>query len=243
MSLSWTEITRLAGTQLRAVTPPYRALTSLDCRGHPPLGAVVFAYGSNALAALAALTSAVHQWPWVVPCVAIHQEQGPLEPLLFMVSELRNSLGVVKEVRNISVGGDVAAIVAAVRRRKAPDAGALTEWIERRIGATDLSKALAHQFEEALGGLPASESVSSATYCRLFMRFGPYTARDWRAIARLCAHVASNGPFQVKSLLTGRAAHQHVKKYVGARVVPGTLGWEWVLEGALRAGRYVSASS
>jgi putative transposase len=32
------------------------------------------------------------------------------------------------------------------------------------------------------------EPRSAATYSRVFRRFGPYTARHWQAIARLCLH-------------------------------------------------------
>lgn len=159
-----------------------------------------------------------------------------------LVSELRDSLGVVKLTHH-SAAGQLSAILGAVRNRKVPDAEMLATWVRRRLGNAALQDPLASQFREALGGAPASDTVSASTYSRRFSRVGPYTARDWRAIARLCAHCAAVGASEPLGALPMRTASRYLKQYLHLpyHALADVVGWEWVIEKALRAGRYVEA--
>jgi hypothetical protein len=245
MSSPGTEFAYAPGVELRVLAPPWKAAVALDFRAgclEPPPGAIVFGKGTNTLAVLAGLTAAVHRWPWAVPCVAISLDDGSLEPLLMLVSDLRDCLGVVKQVGRSTVG-EVSGILAAVRNRKEPDADVLSNWVGRRLDNAALRDAVARQFRQALGGLSASGTASAATYSRLFKRFGLYTARDWRAIARTCRHYAAIGSIGTTGVLPIRAVRHYLKKYLhlSYHTAAERVGWEWVLEGALRAGRYVEA--
>jgi hypothetical protein len=238
------QVARRFGSQVEVVTPPYRSsspLRSLRATDDVPLGTVICGTGDTTLAVLAELTASTYRWPWVVPCIALPIKHEPLEPLLMLVTELRDRLAVVKESRRT---GPVApaAIVAAVRQRAMPTAHGLARWIAQRLNNGDLEIPLCSQFREALEGVAASNVVSVSTYCRLFARHGRYTARDWRAVACLCAHaVATEHPRRsLRDELQLRAARHYTRKYLGLpyQVMTERVGWEWVLEAALRKGRY-----
>ena len=233
------QVARRFGSQVELVAPPYRSLSVLSTlreRDDLPLGAVILGRGDTTIAVLAELTAYVHRWPWVVPCLVLRSGDGPLEPLLMLVTELRDRLGVVKEAFDYY---DASRLVGAIRRRPVPSAVGLATWIATRLGDEALKAPLCSQFREAIEGTPASASASISTFSRFFARYGRYTARDWRAIAHLSLHtaaVASQSP-----MLPLRTARDHARRYLGLsyHVMAERLGWEWVLEGALRTGAYL----
>jgi hypothetical protein len=109
-----------------------------------------------------------------------------------------------------------------------------------RIGVPAYYSLYFAQFEQALAGAPASRAFSLATASRRFARLGRYTARDWRALAsltaELCAVTSTADPRVVRRLHGG-----HIRKYLDVPMTTAAtlLGWEWVLEQALRVGGYV----
>ncbi len=228
--------------QTRVLSPPYRAVCSFDdasAASRLCLGAVLLDQSDNPLIALARLTAWVHRRPWLIPCVAISPEQGPLEPLLFLVSELRDRLAVVQLLRPTAAVAP-SDVLGAVRSRRPPDAETLGDWVGYRLKNRELRNAVAAQFRHALGGPPASTFASAATFSRLFARYGRLAARDWRAIARLCVYSATNGRESGITLLI-RTARDYLRHYLQLpyHALADRVGWEWVLEGALRAGGYV----
>ena len=237
---------RTVRSELLAVAPPYRMAVPVHGAGgraELPLGSVVLAQGDATLAALADLTALSHRAPWIVPSLALSTPQESLEPLL-LVTELRDRLVVSSPARG---NDDVAHVVAAVRRRRPPTPAMLARWVARRLSTRELESPLRHQFERSLGGAAADGDRSVASYSRLFSRYGSYTARDWRALARLCAHVISRTSEDGESEgnhgkhLPFRTASHYAERYLGVRyhVTAERLGWEWVLEAALRTGGYV----
>jgi len=78
----------------------------------------------------------------------------------------------------------------------------------------------------------------------VFALYGRLTARDWRAIARLAVDEASNGQ-AILPRLPFRSLMEYVRRYVRptARTVADRVGWEWVMESALRSAGYVIESS
>ena len=228
--------------QTRVLAPPYRVASPFDDASTASqlcLGAVLLDRGHNPLISLARLTALIHQSPWLIPCVAISPEQGPLEPLLFLVSELRDRLAVVR-LPHLAAEAGPSDVLDAVRDRKPPDAENLADWVGYRLKNRELRNALAAQFSDALGGPPASTFASAATFSRLLARYGRLPARDWRAIARLCVYCATSG--QGSSVtLSIRAARDYLKHYIRLpyHALADRVGWEWVLEGALRAHGYV----
>ena len=187
MVRAWREFGRVCGSQLVVLAPPYRNPTSLATleRGAAlPLGSLVLGDGDATIAVLAELTALSYRAPWAVPCLALPAHQQPLEPLLLLVTELRDRLVVVHRSGAQRVD-DWAQIVRCVRRRAAPTAAELARWVARRLRQREIEIPLRHQFEEALQGTPADAGLSVASYSRLFAHYGTYTARDWRALGRL----------------------------------------------------------
>lgn len=238
-------VARRFGGELSVLAPPYRTLSSLRSLpgvGDLPLGCVVVGRGDAALPVLADLTAAAYRWPWIIPCVALDVEHEPLEPLLMLVTELRDRLAVAKE----AVGGrgiELAAVVVAVRKRESPAPRLLAEWIAKRLKRAELGAPLCSQFRQALEGVPASDGCSVSTFSRFFRRYGKYTARDWRALARLCVYAAA-GPDCLASAsvtLSLRTARSYARQYLALpyQRFAECLGWEWVLEAGLRSGRYL----
>ena len=229
--------------QTLALSPPHRVACPFDdapTASRLCLGAVLLDQSDNPLIALARLTALIHQSPWVIPCVAISPEQGPLEPLLFLVSELRDRLAVVRLPRPTAEAGP-SDVLNAVRNRKPPHAENLADWVGYRLKNRELRNALAAQFSDALGGPPASTFASAATFSRLLARYGRLAARDWRAIARLCVYCATSGQGSAIRKLSIRTARDYLKHYIrlSYHALADRVGWEWVLEGALRAHGYV----
>ena len=246
MVRAWRELGRVCGSQLVVLAPPYRSPTSLATleRGPAlPLGSVVFGNGDATIAVLAELTALSYRAPWAVPCLALPAQQQPLEPLLMLVTELRDRLVVVHRAAT-RVVDDWAHLVQCVRRRAVPTAAELARWVARRLRQREVEVPLRHQFEEALHGTPADAGLSVASYSRLFAQYGRYTARDWRALGRLAAHAASGrlGERRMYAPISLRTVCEYARKYLGVpyHFLAERVGWEWVLEAALRTARYVA---
>jgi hypothetical protein len=159
---------------------------------------------------------------------------------LLLVSELRDRLAVVR-LAQPTAAPEPSAILTAVQNRKLPDAQILADWVGYRLKSRELRNGLAAQFREALGGPPTSTFASAATFSRLFARFGTLSARDWRAIARLSVY-CSTMQQGTAIRLPIRTARDYLKHYTRLpyHAPADRVGWEWVLEGALRTGGYVN---
>lgn len=240
---AWSQTHSGFGSRLVALAPPYRTWTErrvLDA-ADVPLGSVVLGSGAITIAVLAELTALSSRYPWAVPILALPAHQEPIEPLLMRVTELRDRLVVLSS----SIGGrghEAATVVACVRRRAPPTGHVLARWVARRLQVRELEIPLRAQFGAGLEEPPAATDISVSSYSRLFAHYGSYTARDWRAIARLCGHAqrgATSGA-AAGGTLTSRTATDHAKRYLGisCHVMAERVGWEWVLEAALRTGHY-----
>jgi hypothetical protein len=228
-----------------ALLPPYGAavpIASLRPGAGLPLGTVVVGMSDTALASLAVLTELTHSSPWAIPCLALSTKQEWLEPLLVLVTELRDRLVVVD--RGAGSYLDVRGIVGCVASRPLPTPSSLARWVAERLRDPDVQQPLRSQFEAALESRGAPEDHSVTTYSRLFHSYGPYSPRNWRAIARLCwyAHAGAAGTDEHREgHLALRTAIKHTRKYLKLPYVAlgERLGWEWILEAALRTARYV----
>jgi hypothetical protein len=245
MVRAWSEPGLELRSQLVVLTAPYStpaSLRSVADGARLPLGCLAFASGDLTIAALAELTTLCSHAPWVVPCLALPAGQQSLEPPLMLVTELRDRLVLVLPSRVHQMDA-LAHVVTCARRRALPTASALARWVARRLRCREVEGPLRNQFAEALGGPPAGGGISLASYSRLFSQYGEYTARDWRALARLCVHAQAGtvGDGHSCARLPFRTALAYTRRYLGIpyRVLAERVGWEWVLEGALRSARYV----
>jgi hypothetical protein len=218
-------------------------LSVTDGSHAPPPGSIVVSTPNpSIIAALAELTIVVMEWPWVIPCVAVPSGEEILDGRLMMIPELRDRLAIVNVP---SVGGPerISTVLQAVRLRDAPSAAVLARWIAKRLRVSDLEPLLVAQFCEALDGIPATHGASVSTFCRYFARFGVYTARDWRALARFCVHVSEPDAVgnRMHVRLSSRMVADYAKRYLGIapRQIHQRVGWEWLAESALRFATYV----
>jgi hypothetical protein len=242
---AWSEPGLELRSQLVVLTAPYGAAASSRSPENGtglPLGSLVFASGDPTIAALAELTALCTRAPWAVPCFALPAGQESLEPRLMLVTELRDRLVLVPPWSAYQPDA-LAHVVTCARHRAPPASNVLARWVARRLRDRDIEAPLRHQFAEALQGRPAGGDWSVASYSRLFSQYGPYTARDWRALARLCVHAQAGtlGDGDSCARLPLRAALAYARRYlgIGYQVLVQRVGWEWVLEGALRRARYV----
>lgn len=239
MVRTWSEVGHPLRSEIVALAPPYGtplSVSSLASAESLPLGTIVWGKGDATIAVLAELTALSYRSPWAIPCLAVPPREAIHKHLLLLVTELRDRLVVVAR-------GDV---IACVRRRPTPRPAALARWVARRLRSRELEVPLRSQFEEGLGYQRTTSGLSVASYSRLFALYGEYTARDWRAVGRLARHAAAgeHAEEHPPTALPFRTATEYAKKYLGVsyRTLTERLGWEWVLEAALRTGGYVAAS-
>lgn len=226
------------------LAPPYEGFVevrAVDDRLRPPLGSIVVGdANASIIATLAELTVAAMQWPWVIPCVVIPPGEEAPDGRLMVITELRDRLVIVRRL-GVSGSTSIPRVLDAIRRRGEPSPLVLARWVSKRIGAGELEPLLLAQFREALEGTSATESASVSTFCRYFARVGEYTARDWRALARFCAHAADRNAGKAGVRPSTRTLADYAKRYLGMvpRDVSVRIGWEWVMERALRLAGYV----
>lgn len=220
--------------------PPYHGLVSLnrlEPTYRPPLGAIAIGAGHDLFTVVSEVWLIIQQWSWVVPCIALAPDQWQSEPLLKLVPDFSSRLAIGKI--QSTPEASLRAITSAVRRRPFPTPHVLARWVSERIASPAYYSLLLAQFEHALHGTPA-RGFSLATASRHFARLGRYTARDWRALASLSVELCAVASTADPLLLRGHHGG-HIRKYlkVPVKTAAALLGWEWVLDQALRTGGYV----
>ncbi len=207
----------------------------------PPLGALLIADLATGIPALAEAVVSLRASPWC--------------PLVLLVSDRRiaaQSLAAFEAVPGIFAvlyAADRPALplgqrsLAAVRRRPVPTRTAIALWIGQRLGRPDVAGTVTACFH------CAADSQPPRTLTRRLQELGCFEVRDWRGLARLAQLLAARGYWPPASLESTA---------LEAEIDPRTLrrwlrlatdlpwpdacrrpGWEWILESALRSGRYL----
>lgn len=223
-----------------ALKPPYYQFDPMPLGevGAVPIGAVVFASEGSPIESLAALVRAVRRLPWVIPSVAVlRQDRACVDQLIECMPDLLGRVALF-ELGPVPRPATAWEIVLAVGRRRRPSARDLVEYVARRISDRLLVEAVSQQFHQALEPDRSRANLSLSTYSRLFRRYGPWTARDWRAVARLAVRWSEERPRATRRC---RVALRHSLRYLGMSRAEAAvfLGWEWVLERALAMARLV----
>lgn len=244
LNASWRAVAHRYGGDVALLLPPSggTAWTTRLPTGHEPQpGAIAVGRGDLAIAVLAQLTAVARRWPWLVPCLVLREDEKPIEHLLLEISELHGRLAVLR-VQPGQVNYDVGGILSAIRGRPVPTSTDLARWVAERLRRAELESPLGSQFREAIERVPACQEASVSTYSRVFARYGRFTARDWRAIARLCLHGAAGSSAGLPALPL-RTRRGYARRYLRLpyHALAERAGWEWVLEHALRVGRYVES--
>lgn len=231
------------------VQSPYKDLTwraLADAQVDPALGSVSVAIGSSPLEALAVLAVVRTRWPWVPGCLVLTATDSRTEDCARLIVPDPGALAYVAIGANRPLlAQNVARAVAA---RPSPTPHQMATFVCLRLGQASLFDPLLDQFSAEVNS--AGCPRSTATYSRRFARHGPFTARDWRRISWLSHLLGSMGhrsdgpgsldPLGERSLLAARLSERYLR--VSSRTFWETIGWEWVLEGALRVAGYVPKS-
>jgi hypothetical protein len=233
--------------------PPYESLTTvLDVPARSPLGTILHVWGSSALAILGSVTSSLESCPWLVPVVVLPQNEVCLQPLIALFGGLRGRVAVADTAS--FKRPTIEWLIDAAKQREQPDGQALATYTMKRIADPALSAPLTEQFTWALNG-DAHPLRSVATYSRIFAHHQPFTARHWRALAQLAFAVIlrqrERAPVMQRmresyvvlpQRITHRASDRYAQHFLGMSFEASIsrVGWEWVIEHALRRARYVS---
>lgn len=189
-----------------------------------------------------ALLADPHSLPWCPSCLILRDSRLPLEWVSRLLAGHRQ-VGVLT--------ADPGALPApeqvrhAIRRRTPPAPETIARYVRRRTGHSEVSPALLACFTPE--GHEASLPRSSRD--RLLREFGPYTARDWRALHRLLLGTERE-PTALERLahslgLDPRTVRADARRFLGVLAANATTwsGWEWKLEAALRVGGYPQAAA
>lgn len=226
---------------LSVIEPPYQDESILFGR-EPALGSVAVGVVTAARGVPGDFPALLERSPWVVPCIAMAPDvvtpatlqsiwSVPGQPAFLVTPQSTNRL-------------DPATILAAVRHRPPPPASFVVAYVVRRTGSVVLGQTLDEIWN------PAQPPVRSAerTVRHRFRRLGEYTRHDWQRIWRLIRAKTEGADLGVdqRARLVGtesRTLRTWIRRYLGTSMKGFcvTAGWEWVIEAALRSGRFVRA--
>lgn len=222
---------------MRAVTlllPPYLVETAAN--GDPPFGAIALARVESAADALTELHAYLESFPWCAPCVVVSTSDVSAETLQAIWS-LPGQPGFIIGGRGQPNVGP-SAVAAAVTRRPRPRVPHLVGYVMNRTLSASLGQTLEQIWGPARGPSPLS---ADRTIRYRLRRSGRFSRLDWLRVLRLI-----NG----KSLDRGQTVDRFAEELgseartvrawtaqcldTPLRVYRERVGWEWVLEAALR---------
>ncbi|MFN8652052.1 MAG: hypothetical protein U0133_09145 [Gemmatimonadales bacterium] len=133
----------------------------------------------------------------------------------------------------------------AVARRPTPRPTTIALWVEQRLALPGTASTLSACFGNGCDALRPPRTLT-----RRVRALGPLEVRDWRGLARLVRIVTSSQQPDHDSLeVTAFAAGvdpRSLRRWLRLATemswqdVMGRVGWEWILELALRRGGYVT---
>ncbi len=240
-----TETVRSPSTFL-FLQPPYQTFKSISfgVNRHRtiPLATVALASAGTVLQSLCGLDQLVRRYHWIIPTITVSDDADAVAYIAQLIPLLKDRLVVVQVPSRIHQTCE-GVVLRAVRRRMPPSPQSMASYAARRVGSRELGDILREQFAVAVQGDSKCVSRSVATCSRVFSRFGPLTARDWRAVARLAQTLGGYGGMlsQCNSSISSKTAVRHTHRYLGLSwtMAKERLGWEWVLERVLKREGYV----
>jgi hypothetical protein len=224
---------------LSLLEPPYQTPRPA-ARRIPALGASVLCDIRPGPTAIRSLSQFLRRSPWCPPCALVPSRRVTAELLEALDRLPPGCPKVVCESELHPVEPE--RIVEAVARRPAPTAEEMASYVVRRLGREELTET----FFACFGGASGPTRASRSTLSRRLQALPPLTARDWEAIGQLARVFASderNAERLARSrgldprTLRARASRYFNLSWEEAR---GFVGWEWVLEAALRRWRYLA---
>jgi hypothetical protein len=134
------------------------------------------------------------------------------------------------------------AIIDAVLGRPLPSPSDLTDWVVRRTNAPLLSRTLSDMFSGAASRSAATPGLAT-TWARHLAQLGTWTASEWQSAAHL-AELAANREGLARVMIAEDVHSTETRRTmadfdrIASRQFSALVGWEWVLEAALRESGY-----
>jgi len=230
-------------TDTTYILPPYFRARPARLSS-PPLGAIAIGDARSEHAVSMHLAPTVERAPWCVPCVIV----SPLTVDPAILSALHALPGHPVFIREPSLADDLPVLaVSAVRRRSAPTGRQMADYVTQRTGRWGLTGLLTSMLSAAADPAAGARLPDRTARDRM-RRFGSLTPRCWRTIGNLARIAAAVTDASVDVMAWRAGVGPRTLRSWSARYLRTTLqefrirvGWEWVLEAALRVGGYVQA--
>jgi hypothetical protein len=230
--------------KLRELHPPYASF-SYDATVIPTLGSVFTLDMSDAETGLEEAILWQSRAPWC-PLVLILGSTFLSAGIIELLSQLHGPMGFVSISQRPSP--EIDEILNAVRARPTPTPSTVFSYVANRVGKASLrdllTESLALAAEPRCGPLPKSVRRVS----RQLRALGPLGIPDWNRLSKL-ALLSGLRHVQVEELarLQGvepRTFRAQVRRYTGVspRSFREWVGWEWVVEAALRRWGYLETA-
>ncbi len=227
--------------RIRILEPPYQALTLSPVEPVPLGSALVLDLGEGE----PALEDAV-VWQgraaWC-PLALIVRTVPPTAGSIVLLTQLHGPLAFVEQAV-ARTDPTMNEIVSAVRRRPGPTAEAMFTYVADRLQLVWLRGLFEEAEAFATPHLDGHHPVSRQVGRRL-RALGPLGVPDWRWLFRL-ARLSGAGQVPVEELarrhgVGARSFRAQVHRYTGVpvRTFREWIGWEWVIEAALRRCGYL----
>jgi hypothetical protein len=218
--------------------PPYRVCRPLGNR-LPELGAIVVGDVRLGRSPCDSLAAVIARAPWCPSCALVPASM-PARELIEVLDLLPR--GCLKlSVENDSNPFDPGRYVAAIAGRPVPVSSEIAHYVGRRTSSGIVSPLLACFARNGV------ERTSRSFLSRRLKAYPPYTAHDWTAIGTLILILHSGGwaagRLARENDLDPRTLRSWAAKYLAMRwsAAEELVGWEGILEAALRQGGYVEA--
>ncbi len=224
--------------------PPYLAAYPPPATP-PPLGAVLLADLQDGLAAFADAIERQRAAPW---CPLVLRTADPrVTPAVLATFEPWPGCFGLLATAGLPAAGPNFRVLAAVRRRPLPIPERVARYAEAR-----LDRGVAPVLLACMGG-PGVARQPSRTLTRRVAELGSFEIRDWRALSRLTwaaalAQLRPEASLETAAWEAGsdpRSLRRWVRRFTGLEwdQLRARVGWEWIVELALRRGGYVREPS
>jgi hypothetical protein len=188
----------------------------------------------------------VSRYSWCIPCI----ESDHRSPLPDLLHSARNVLDRTVFIPNGSSKAPLLPrAIHAILQRPSPNPTIMAEFVVHRLSQPSFAPDFVQVFsEQPYGTVPGMRSGRTLRF--RFQRLGKWAPSRWQRIGRLAriaaAHLRNTiEEIAIKTGTNHRTLRRWSNEYLDLSpdVFRSWLGWEWVLEAALRRGSYVTPDS
>ena len=223
--------------------PPYATVVRAPAEP-PALGSIVVIDMAGGETALERAILLKCQAPWC-PLAAIARSSPLSARAIELLTHLHGPLAFV-DYSTDATADFFSEVVTAVRNRVTPEAVSLSAYVANRIGKPRMANVLAEVDAVAGKGQNGLPVPIIRRISRHLHTLGSLGAPDWKWLFKL-ARLAGRRDLSVEELarrqgVEARTFRTHVRRYTGGSIerFRECVGWEWVLEAALREWGYLT---